>query len=82
MQYRLQLSGLLAASAAATDASPTVELDNGTFTGIALRNGMSAFLGIPYALSPYVRRVPHVLACFSFGLLLQSWGLSHAHVVA
>ncbi|VDC07074.1 unnamed protein product [Peniophora sp. CBMAI 1063] len=52
MQYRLTLSGLLAASAAATGASPIVELDNGTFTGIATQNGTSAFLGIPYALPP------------------------------
>ena len=36
---------------------PTVRLDHGTFLGNGSGN-VSHFLGIPYALSPYVHRAP------------------------
>ena len=57
MQYRFKLSGLLVASFLASrraNASPTVQLDDGTFTGLATQNATFAFLGIPFALPPFV----------------------------
>ncbi|VDC07067.1 unnamed protein product [Peniophora sp. CBMAI 1063] len=53
MQHLLALVALFILSTKAqAHASPVVELDNGTFTGLSTQNGTSAFLGIPYALTP------------------------------
>ncbi|VDC01022.1 unnamed protein product [Peniophora sp. CBMAI 1063] len=53
--HRFRIKSLLASvlhfSRGSSGAVPTVQLDNGTFTGLS-QNATSAFLGIPYALPP------------------------------